>query len=203
MFWFHSDSSKRRLGVVGDATIHERAVPILRQLPWLALQHIHVQQQRVSSTEQSRCIHVLLKLISVAATHIHDERQEVPGFSCFEQRYPFTVAADQVVEHTSNARNFVIAELLLRNWVPSAQHSLDAGQGLRQNLSLRFAPRVEEVKVHKQPEGAQDPILENAQMECVEHVDAELVNACSDFGAEQWVTAMHHRDAQETSKTSR
>ena len=52
MFRFHSGSSKRYLGLVGDATIHERAVSILRQLPWLALQHIRVQQQRVSSTEQ-------------------------------------------------------------------------------------------------------------------------------------------------------
>ena len=26
----------------------------------------------------------------------------------------------------------------------------------------------------------------------VEHVDGELVNVCSDFGAEQWATAMHH-----------
>ena len=82
--WFHSDSSKRCLGFVGDATIHERAVPIFRQLPWLVLQHTHVQQQRVSSTEQS-----------------------------FEPQYPFTVAADQVVEHTSNVRNLVV----------SAQHS--------------------------------------------------------------------------------
>ena len=41
MFWFHFDSSKRRMGVVGDATFHERTVPILRQLPCLALQHTH------------------------------------------------------------------------------------------------------------------------------------------------------------------
>ena len=73
-------------------------------MPWLALRYIDVQQQRVSSTEQSRCVHVLLKLISVAAIHIHDEGQEVLGFSCFELQYSFTVAADQVVEHTSNER---------------------------------------------------------------------------------------------------
>ena len=35
-------------------------------------------------------------------------------------------------------------------------------------------------------------LRENAQVECVEHVDAELVNACAGFGAEQLVTAMHH-----------
>ena len=48
MFGFQTDSSKRCLGVVGDATIHERAAPILQQSP---LQHIHVQQRHTSMTK--------------------------------------------------------------------------------------------------------------------------------------------------------
>ena len=53
--------------------------------------------------------------------------------SCFELKYPVTVATDQVVEHTSETRNLV-AELLLVNLVPIAQYASDAGQGLLQNL---------------------------------------------------------------------
>ena len=100
---------------------YSRAVPVLRQLMWLALRHIHT---RPTHLQQSRCVHMLLQLISVAATHIHDEGQDVPGFSCFEPQYPFTVSANQVVEQASDTRHFA-AELLLKCCVPIAHHASD------------------------------------------------------------------------------
>ena len=66
------------------------------------------------------------------------------------------------------------------------------GQGLLQKFLLRFAPCVKDVKVHQKKKSAKDPILENARMESVEHVDAEVVDACSDLDAEHSVAAMYH-----------
>ena len=74
-------------------------------------EHIHVQQQLVSSTASpADDVHVLLKLISVAATHTRDEGKKCLVSAAFEPQCTFTLAADQVVEHTSDARNLVIAE---------------------------------------------------------------------------------------------
>ena len=150
------------------------------------------KQQRVSSTEQSRCVHVLLRLISMVATHIHDEEQELPGCNCDEPQYPCTVATAQVVEHTSNARNLVIAELLLVDWAPIAQHSSDAGQSPSELVASLCALCRE----GQSPQTARGRARSNPgkcpRGVCVEHVDAELVNACSELEAEQWVTAMQH-----------
>ena len=136
-------------------------------------EHIHVQQQLVSSTASpGDDVHVLLKLISVAATHTRDEGKKCLVSAALSRSTFSPSLPIKVVEHTSDARNLFIAKLLRRSLVIRRK---------RDKVSFRMCDfvlrRVSRRSKSTYSQRARKIQSWNMPKWSVEHVDAKLVNA--------------------------